>query len=123
MYALGTHILLDLERCNVEILKSTRKIHSIMLTAARKAGATIVKKAFHQFKPYGVSGMVVIAESHLSIHTWPEYEYAAVDIFVCGNLDVDSAEKYLIKRLASKQHHRRKLKRGISKKSRPHKPT
>jgi S-adenosylmethionine decarboxylase proenzyme len=60
-----------------------------MREAARLAGATIVTEAFHLFNPHGVSGVVVIAESHLAIHTWPEYGYAAVDLFTCGD-DVNS---------------------------------
>jgi S-adenosylmethionine decarboxylase len=55
-----------------------------MLRAAREVGATVVTHSFHRFQPYGISGVVVIAESHLSIHTWPEHSYAAVDIFSCS---------------------------------------
>ncbi len=61
-------------------------IEAAMTGAARKMGATIVASEFHQFNPYGVSGMVIISESHLSIHTWPEYGYAAVDVFTCGDV-------------------------------------
>ena len=56
-----------------------------MLEAARKTGATIVTETFHHFSPHGVSGAVIIAESHLAIHTWPEFGYAAVDLFTCGD--------------------------------------
>ena len=56
-----------------------------MLEAAVKSGATIVTETFHHFSPHGVSGAVIIAESHLAIHTWPEYGYAAVDLFTCGD--------------------------------------
>jgi spermidine synthase len=55
-----------------------------MNEAAREAGATVINSTFHHFSPYGVSGVVVIQESHLAIHTWPEYQYAAVDLFTCG---------------------------------------
>jgi S-adenosylmethionine decarboxylase proenzyme len=99
LHALGDHLLLELEQCDRKILMNVRKIREAMVTAALKAKATIVKKGFHKFEPYGVSGMIIIAESHLSIHTWPEYRYAAVDIFVCGSIDVNAAAKYLIERL------------------------
>ena len=83
--ALGTHILAEYYDCDVEILNNARKIEKYLNDAALEAGATIVSSAFHTFNPHGVSGFVVIAESHLSIHTWPEYGYAAVDIFTCGD--------------------------------------
>jgi spermidine synthase len=58
-----------------------------MVAAAQKAGATVINSTFHHFSPWGVSGVVVIQESHLAIHTWPEYGYAAVDLFTCGDMD------------------------------------
>jgi S-adenosylmethionine decarboxylase proenzyme len=82
--ALGKHILVELYDCNSEILNDPKKIEESMNKAADLAGATIVSSSFHHFSPHGVSGVVVIAESHLTIHTWPEYGYAAVDLFTCG---------------------------------------
>jgi S-adenosylmethionine decarboxylase len=122
LHALGTHLILDFEGCDMEILKDVRKIRMAMITAAKKANATIVKKGFHKFEPFGVSGMIIIAESHLSIHTWPEYCYAAVDIFACGTIDVNAAANCLAKRLKSTRCKKRRLKRGTSKSLRPHKP-
>ncbi len=84
MEALGKHILVELYDCNSEILNDPKKIEESMNKAADLAGATIVSSSFHHFSPHGVSGVVVIAESHLTIHTWPEYGYAAVDLFTCG---------------------------------------
>ena len=81
--------------------------------AADKAGATVVSSAFHAFNPYGVSGVVVIAESHLTIHTWPEYGYAAVDIFTCGDsVDPWKAFEYLKERLGSTHFSTIEMKRG-----------
>ncbi len=71
--------------CDREILNDVDFVRSAMLEAARKPGATIVTETFHHFSPHGVSGAVIIAESHLAIHTWPEFGYAAVDLFTCGN--------------------------------------
>lgn len=85
-----------------------------MVDAAKRTNATIVEVAFHEFNPFGISGMVVIAESHLSIHTWPEYGYAAVDIFTCGDLiKPEEAAAYLIKRFQSKNPSVVEMKRGI----------
>jgi S-adenosylmethionine decarboxylase len=85
-----------------------------MVFAAKEAKATIVDVSFHKFNPIGISGMVVIAESHLSIHTWPEYSYAAVDIFTCGDIiKPEVAASYLIKEFKSKNPSIVELKRGI----------
>jgi len=82
--ALGRHILAEFFDCDNDILDDTEKIELIMKRAAIECGATIISSTFHEFNPHGVSGVVVIAESHLAIHTWPEYGYAAVDVFTCG---------------------------------------
>ena len=85
MNALGRHLLIDYYDCDAEILKEPGGIREILLRAVRRSGATIVTDNFHAFEPYGVSGVVVIAESHVTIHTWPEHAYAAVDVFTCGD--------------------------------------
>jgi S-adenosylmethionine decarboxylase proenzyme len=82
--ALGRHILAEFFECDPEILDDHRRIENYMKRAAIECGATIVSATFNTFNPHGVSGVVVIAESHLAIHTWPEYGYAAVDVFTCG---------------------------------------
>ncbi|MBV8163000.1 MAG: S-adenosylmethionine decarboxylase proenzyme [Candidatus Eremiobacteraeota bacterium] len=82
--ALGTHIMVELSDCNAQILSDVDKVASILVAAAKAANAEVLQTAFHRFSPQGVSGIVVIAESHLSIHTWPEYGYAAMDIYTCG---------------------------------------
>jgi S-adenosylmethionine decarboxylase len=89
--ALGRHILAEFHDCDTEILNNLEQVEQLMKDAAVKAGATIVQSVFHMFSPHGVSGVVVISESHLAIHTWPEYGYAAVDVFTCGDT-VDPAE-------------------------------
>ncbi|MCX7987873.1 MAG: adenosylmethionine decarboxylase, partial [Thermodesulfovibrio sp.] len=73
MYALGTHLLIELKNCNPEILKDLESVKTILVDAAKKANATVISVNFHEFNPFGISGVVVIAESHLTIHTWPEY--------------------------------------------------
>ena len=81
---LGRHILVEFFNCSSEILNDVNAIEESMIQAAKIAEATIINSTFHHFSPYGVSGVVVIQESHLAIHTWPEFRYAAVDIFTCG---------------------------------------
>ena len=84
-----------------------------MVDAAEKAGATVVTETFHHFSPHGVSGAVIIAESHLSIHTWPEYGYAAVDLFTCGDtVSSETAFNYLRDTLQSAQVSTMELHRG-----------
>ncbi|HEU5079505.1 MAG TPA: adenosylmethionine decarboxylase [Opitutaceae bacterium] len=82
--ALGHHTLYDYHGCASAALRETEKLRAAMLAGIRAAGGTIVTDTFHTFSPHGVSGVVVIAESHVTIHTWPEHNYAAVDVFSCG---------------------------------------
>ena len=96
MRALGNHILVEFYNCDRDIMNDAKYIEKVMNEASILSGATVVGSHFHTFNPYGVSGVVIIAESHLSIHTWPEYGYAAVDIFTCGDLiDADKAFEHL----------------------------
>ncbi|MCK5589863.1 MAG: adenosylmethionine decarboxylase [Dehalococcoidales bacterium] len=78
-------MLLELKNCNKEVLNDLDFLRDCLHRAALQCGATIVGESFHQFSPRGVSGIINIAESHIAIHTWPEYSYAAVDVFTCGN--------------------------------------
>jgi S-adenosylmethionine decarboxylase len=112
--ALGRHILVEMYDCNVEILNNHEVIHKEMLRAAEVSGATIVGDVFHKFNPHGVSGAVVIAESHLSIHTWPEYKYAALDLFTCGDtVDPWKGFDHLSKVLEAGRVSQTELKRGL----------
>ncbi len=83
--ALGTHVLVELRDCDALALDDLQTVESTLLDTAKRIGATIIGHAFHQFSPQGVTGVVIIAESHICIHTWPEHGYAAVDIFTCGD--------------------------------------
>jgi len=106
--------LVELKDCNPEVIKDLNTVREAMLNAARQARATIIDVAFHEFSPFGISGMIVIAESHLSIHTWPEYGYAAVDIFTCGDIiKPELAARYLIEKFESKNPSIVEMKRGI----------
>ena len=110
---LGIQYFVEFYDCDVEILNNSESIQKIMSEAALKANSTIVQQFFHNFKPYGVSGTIVIAESHLNIHTWPEHGYAAVDLFSCGHeIKGKAAIKYLKKELGSTQKKKKKKYRG-----------
>jgi S-adenosylmethionine decarboxylase len=114
LYALGTHLLVELRDCNPVVLRSLEQVRDALVSAAKEAKATIVDISFHEFNPFGISGMVVIAESHLSIHTWPEYNYAAVDIFTCGDvIKPEVAAASIIERFESKSPSMVEMKRGI----------
>ena len=115
MNALGTHVMLELKGCNPQLLDDLPYIKRVMISAADSVGAQILGESFHQFHPQGVTGIVAIAESHLCIHTWPEYGYAAADIFTCGTaIRPQEAAKFIIAQLESREPSITELKRGLS---------
>ena len=83
MDALGIHILVEFYGCSQSVLNDPAFIEKEMIRAAEMIEATVITSSSHAFSPYGVSAVVVISESHLTMHTWPEHEYAAVDLFYC----------------------------------------
>jgi S-adenosylmethionine decarboxylase len=112
--SLGRHLLLELHECSSEVLNSIESVKTALVEAAKRAEATIIDVVFHEFNPFGVSGVVVIAESHLSIHTWPEYRYAAVDIFSCGDtIKPVEAAKYLVEQFQAARTSCVEAKRGL----------
>ena len=114
MDALGKHLLLELKDCNQEVLNDLDFLKACLHDTAEQIGATVVNEAFYQFTPHGISGVVIIAESHLFIHTWPEHDYAAVDIFTCGDsINPQQAVKLLVDKLGAKNPSYVELKRGI----------
>ena len=99
--------------CDRHKLDDVGAIRQRMISAAKVIGATVLGETFHKFSPQGVSGAVVIAESHLSIHTWPEVHYAAVDIFTCGGLDPRPGFDYLARALDAKSSRVQEVVRGL----------
>jgi S-adenosylmethionine decarboxylase len=97
-------------------LSDPQDIAKVMNEAATEMKATIVESRFHHFSPLGVSGVIIIMESHLTIHTWPEYGYAAVDVFTCGEIDLDAGINYLKEHLLAKKTELKKLNRGLAEK-------
>lgn len=113
MSTLGSQILADLYGCDRAILDDPQAISDILIEAARRCGATIVDRCFHRFSPQGISGVVVISESHLAIHTWPEHGYAAADLFTCGTtLRPGDCFEYLRHALRSQEQHLQTIERG-----------
>lgn len=111
---LGKHILVEFYNCDEKILNDVDKIELYMNEAAQAAKATIVESVFHMFNPHGISGAVIIMESHITIHTWPEYGYAAVDLFTCGDtIDPWTAFEYLKEKLKSKKYETSEVARGV----------
>ena len=114
MNALGRHILAEYYECEVEILNNLELLERSMREAVLKSGATIIDSTFHRFSPHGVSGVVVIAESHMALHTWPEYAYAAVDFFTCGDrVDPWKAFDHMKQELESSKNSTKEVKRGL----------
>lgn len=114
MNALGRHILAEIYGCDPEILNDRDLIERIMVDSALTAGAEIREVAFHKFSPMGVSGVVVISESHLTIHTWPELGYAAVDVFTCGDkINPWDACNYMTERFNASHITATEVKRGL----------
>lgn len=111
---LGRHVIAEYYGCNAQHLDDIAKLSQLLVTAARRAGATPLKQEFHQFAPHGISGVIIIMESHLTIHTWPELKYAAVDFFTCGETtDPLRAHEYLSQELGATTSHQLMLHRGL----------
>ncbi len=113
MNTIARHLIAEYYRCDLEIIDDLDAIRRHMLAATAVIGATVVGEAFHKFDPQGVSGTVVIAESHLSIHTWPESGYVAVDIFTCGGLDPRPGFLHLKEALGAGDARLQEIVRGL----------
>jgi len=114
MNYLGNHLLVELYNCNNNVINSVLKVEELLLKAVDISGATTLNSNFYKFSPHGVSGVVIISESHFSIHTWPEYGYCALDIFTCGNeIKSHLALEYLKKALGAGNISVTEVKRGI----------
>lgn len=108
------HCILELWNCNADFLDDRDLIEKTMVEAALESGAEVREVAFHKFAPQGVSGVVVISESHLAIHTFPEQGYASIDVFTCGERINPQTAAYLIAdKLGSKKMYQMNLERGI----------
>lgn len=112
--ALGKHLIVELYNCDPDLIDNLDHVSKTLLRAADESGATVLKHAFHKFSPQGVTGVVVIAESHFSIHSWPEYGYCSVDIFSCGDkIDTALALSIIKNGLKSENISVSEIKRGL----------
>lgn len=111
--ALGTHTILEFYGCPYGRLADSGEVEQAFREAARRSNATVVDSLFHHFNPHGVSGVVVIAESHFTVHTWPEHGYAAIDFFTCSDeVNISVAIEHLRECLQPERISRRNLPRG-----------
>ena len=107
------HLLLELYRCDQEKINDESFLRCTLDKAAKLANATVLNLISNKFKPQGVTAIALLAESHISIHTWPESRYSAVDIFTCGqNMMPKLASQYLIEALKAKEHYLRVIERN-----------
>ena len=109
---LGRHLLVEFYECNSNILNNVEYIEQMMVGAAVECGATVIEKNFHMFSPFGVSGVVIIAESHLAIHTFPELGFAALNVYSCRVRPPPELAELLRGHLGARGVHVREVARG-----------
>ncbi len=109
---LGKHWLIEVFDCSFEILNDINFLQDTLLFAAKEAKATVINDFFYKFSPYGISGVIVIKESHITIHTFPEYNYAAIDIFTCGKINNKIILDVIKDKFQTKKIKVKKIKRG-----------
>ena len=121
LFYTSKHFLLELYGCDVDKLNDESYLRCTLNNAAKLANAKVLNLISNKFEPQGVTAIALLAESHLSIHTWPESNYSAVDIFTCGqNMKPDFACKYLIENLRAEEHFLRIINRNPPFKVRNH---
>jgi S-adenosylmethionine decarboxylase len=114
METVGHHYIVEGSGCNPDVISRVEQVEQIMVRAAEVADVTVWAISFHRFRPTGVSGVVVISESHLSVHTWPEVGYVALDIFTCGDkAKPEAAVQYALKELGAATMHITEVTRGL----------
>lgn len=112
---IGLHVLLDLYGVEPARLEDCARIEAVLSEAARVAGARVLGARMHPFGPgLGVTGVLLLAESHISIHTWPEHGYAAVDVFMCGDAEAMAAASLIGERLRARRIEVRECQRGTA---------
>lgn len=111
---LGLHLILELYDCDPDLMHDNARLAAGMEQAVRDAGATVVETVFHEFRPGGLSGVIIITESHVTLHSWPEHGYVAIDAFTCGDAGLTTRiEKRLIAFFGAKRHSSTLINRGL----------
>ncbi len=114
MKTIGEHYIVEASGCDPEIIGNVERVQHILTKSAEKANVQVWAVSFHRFPPNGVSGVIVISESHLSIHTWPEHKYAALDIYTCGeHSKPEDAVNYILEEFKATSVHISEITRGI----------
>ncbi|WP_409297287.1 adenosylmethionine decarboxylase [Peribacillus sp. SCS-26] len=113
METMGRHVISELWGCDFEKLNNMEQIEQIFVDAALKSGAEVREVAFHKFAPQGVSGVVIISESHLTIHSFPEHGYASIDVYTCGEMNPNIAADYIAEALNAQTIEKIELPRGM----------
>lgn len=114
MDTMGRHVISELWECDGEILNDQEQVERIMVNAALESGAEVREVVFHRFEPHGVSGVVIISESHLTIHSFPEHGYASIDVYTCGDrIDPAVASDYISKGLKAGRKEWVQFDRGV----------
>jgi S-adenosylmethionine decarboxylase len=111
---IGHHYIVEASGCDPKIISSVEKVQQILVKAAEIAGAQVWSVSFSKFPPQGVSGVVVISESHISTHTWPEYRYGAMDFYTCGNhVDPEKGLNFAVEAFGASTSHITEITRGL----------
>ncbi len=114
MNTIGHHYIVEASGCSPDVIGKVESVEQILVRAAEVAGVQVWSISFHRFSPNGVSGVVVISESHLALHTWPEYGYVALDIFTCGDdAKPETAVEYALKEFGASTAHITEVTRGL----------
>ncbi|MET0795551.1 MAG: adenosylmethionine decarboxylase [Polyangiaceae bacterium] len=103
MQTRAKHLLVELHECASLPLNDLETVRALMRRAAQAAAATVVGEAFHRYLPHGVTGVLLLEESHFSVHTWPEAGYAALDFYTCGALDPEPAARVVAAGVAAQR--------------------
>ncbi len=111
---MGRHVIAELWNCNEAKLNDINFIEKVFVDAALKSGAEVREVAFHKFAPHGVSGVVIISESHLTIHSFPEHGYASIDVYTCGDrIDPNIAAGFIVEALEAQTNETVEVPRGM----------
>jgi len=112
--SIGHHYIVEASGCDPDVISDVSKVQQILVKAAEIAGAKVWAVSFNKFPPSGVSGVVVISESHISTHTWPEYKYGALDFYTCGDtIDPEKGLFYAVEAFGASSSHITEITRGI----------
>jgi len=110
---IGTHLIMDAWDCPADILNDKEMITQSLLQAIKEGDATLIDLVVHEFSPHGVTANATLAESHIAIHTWPEYNYFAADLFFCGKGKPFKAMEYIKNALKAGTVEIQEIKRGF----------